>query len=236
MTKCSICEATAVGRGFCKKHYSRFMKYGDPHYVANLRGVALEERTKVDEKTGCLLWIGSCVTSGYGVFNAEGEREAHRVAYKRYVGPIPVGAHVLHTCDTPACIAPEHLFLGSHSDNMHDMRLKGRSRGAVGSINAAAKLTESDAVVIMKDARAQAEIAAEYGISRGMVEKIQNGRAWKHVFRPSYKREREAQRPKRLTRAQIQQIKKDKRQQVQIAAAFGVSQTTVSLIKRGLKT
>jgi HNH endonuclease len=234
MNICSVCgKAPVVGWGYCKKHYRAFNKYGDPLYSANLRGVPLEDRVVVDEATGCLLWTGSTNTSGYGIIRAEGENVAHRAAYRKYVGPIPEGAHVLHTCDRPACVWPEHLFLGSHEDNMLDMKLKGRSRGAVGSINAAAKITESQAINIMCDPRPQGVIAGEYGLTRHMIDKIQNGSAWKHVFKKKYKAERLSQRPKPLTKAQVARIKKDPRTQMQIADAFGTSQSTVSLIKRG---
>ncbi len=232
MKKCLLCSKATVGRGYCKKHYRAFMKYGDPLYKINMRGVPLEERVVVDEDTGCLLWVGSTDTCGYGIIHAEGQHTAHRVSYTRYVKPIPAGAHVLHTCDRPACIAPEHLFLGTHAMNMADMVAKGRSRGAIGSINASAKLTESQAVTIMQDERTCEDIAREYGISPTSVDMIRNGRTWKHVFKKKYKATRQAAKPA-LSRSQVSQIKKDPRTQMEIAAAFGTSQSTVSLIKRG---
>lgn len=193
MTPCSICSAPVVGWGFCKKHYRAFMKYGTPLGRSNLRGVPFEDRTQVDEKTGCLLWIGSCVTSGYGVFNENGEREAHRVAYRRYIGPIPPGMNVLHTCDRPECVAPEHLFLGTHIDNMRDMKDKGRAYAGQGETNQGAKIMEAQAIQIMQDARPAHVIAKEVGLSKVMVDLIRNGRAWTHVFKEAYRAARLAQ-------------------------------------------
>ena len=96
----------------------------------------LEERfwEKVDRSGGpdaCWPWTASTCGGGYGQFRLAGRPQlAHRVAYEQLVGPIPNGRHVLHRCDTPLCVNPAHLFLGTHTDNMADMTIKGRqSRG-----------------------------------------------------------------------------------------------------------
>ena len=85
--------------------------------------------------TGCHLWIGGADPDGYGVISRQGRRgkqeRAHRVAYELFVGPIPDGICVLHRCDTPACVNPEHLFLGTNLDNVRDRDAKGRGRYAV---------------------------------------------------------------------------------------------------------
>jgi hypothetical protein len=88
----------------------------------------------VKKTEGCWLWTGTKVgTMGYGwirLRNDEGVMAhgavAHRIAYELFVGPIPDGLWVLHRCDTPACVNPEHLFLGNRADNMRDAREKGR--------------------------------------------------------------------------------------------------------------
>jgi hypothetical protein len=77
--------------------------------------------------TGCWLWLRSRDKDGYGSLRADGRtRRAHREAYMAYMGPIPDGAHVLHKCDTPACVNPDHLFLGTQRDNLRDCVVKGR--------------------------------------------------------------------------------------------------------------
>lgn len=233
MKVCTICgKSPVIGWGFCKKHYRAYDKYGDPNYSANLRGVPFEDRTKVDEITGCLLWVGGLTTSGYGCMIEGIERVAHRVSYRRYIGSIPPGMNVLHTCDRPQCVAPEHLFLGTHVENMLDMKLKGRAYAGKGETNMAAKLTERQAIAIMQDHRKQKLIADEYGVCKGMVDSIQNGRSWKHVFDARYREARLAVRP--CVFLNISEIEKDTRTQMQIATEYGVSQSTISKIKRGV--
>lgn len=77
--------------------------------------------------TTCWLWKRSVDSYGYGHLWADNRiRTAHRIAYELHVGPIPEGLSVLHRCDTPACVNPAHLFLGTQTDNMHDASIKKR--------------------------------------------------------------------------------------------------------------
>ncbi len=77
----------------------------------------------------CWLWYGGVGVFGYGeIWNGARNMAAHRFAYQNLVGPIPEGLCVLHKCDVPQCVNPEHLFLGTKKDNTWDMILKGRSR------------------------------------------------------------------------------------------------------------
>ncbi len=87
-----------------------------------------DQRTERQDN-GCLLWIGprsGTFSTGYGLW---GRRQyAHHEAYKRANGEIPRGLVVCHRCDTPLCVEPEHLFLGTRADNQRDMATKGRWR------------------------------------------------------------------------------------------------------------
>jgi DNA-binding XRE family transcriptional regulator len=229
---CTICSKPTIGRGFCKNHYRAFMKYGDATYRSNFRGTSFQERFTVDKTTGCWMWIAGASSEGYGVMLFEGEKKAHRVSWIIHNGSIPTGLHVLHKCDTPACVNPKHLFLGTHQDNMADLRCKGRARGAVGEANHGAVLNKEQVLKIMTDSRTEDALAAAYGVSRETVNNIRNGRSWKHLFTVELKAARQATRSRRLSETERLSIAVDPRTQVVIAKEYGVTQGFVSAIKR----
>jgi len=93
------------------------------------------EKILPDQKTNCWNWLGSRDGHGYGRIGVQSKRwSAHRLAWTMHNGPVPPGLHVLHKCDNPSCVNPNHLWLGSHADNMIDRERKGR--------NAATRLTQ----------------------------------------------------------------------------------------------
>ncbi len=142
---------------------------------------------KADRSGGCWLWKGKRNRRGYGVVSVNNRsRAAHRVAYEFAHGPIPPGLSVLHRCDNPACIRPEHLFAGTHHDNMRDMREKGRA--LCGKANAATRLTV-DQVREIRRRYATGSIgtrllAREYGVGRSTIQGIVSGKTWQHVTEP----------------------------------------------------
>lgn len=82
---------------------------------------------KVVKGPECWGWAGAKTPDGYGKLKTSGHRiYAHRLSYEIHHGPIPYGQHVLHRCDNPSCTRPDHLFAGTHSDNMKDCLAKGR--------------------------------------------------------------------------------------------------------------
>lgn len=97
---------------------------------------AFEDRYTPEPNTGCWLWTMSGYSSGYGKmqYNRSGKVTtecAHRYSWRVHNGEIPAGLLVLHKCDTPPCVNPRHLFLGSQAANMADMVQKGRGRWRV---------------------------------------------------------------------------------------------------------
>lgn len=101
-----------------------------------------------EPNSGCWLWTAYTLPKGYGRIKVDGKAVlAHRVSHELHVGPIPEGLHVLHRCDTPSCVNPDHLFLGTPQDNMTDKMQKGRHVALKGSEHVRAKLTEGFALV-----------------------------------------------------------------------------------------
>jgi len=160
------------------------------------RKLTVKERfdTKYDieEETGCWLWNSSKHKFGYGLLRvgpSEKEKKtktAHRLSWEIYKGEIPEGAQILHRCDVPACVNPEHLFLGTQQDNMQDMYEKKRNgyQGSPGERNPKAKLTEAKVREIkhlLKAGKDLQTIADTYGVTHGAVWFIQKGLTWKNV-------------------------------------------------------
>lgn len=146
----------------------------------------------------CINYSGPKNTYGYGIIYAYSRGKsfhilAHRQAWEEQHGPIPKGMCVCHKCDNRACINVDHLFLGTHADNMRDKTEKGRqSRGerhslAVqkgaprGSDVHSARLTEKDVLEIYRSDRTERELAQAFGVSQVAIHYIKTGRTWKHV-------------------------------------------------------
>lgn len=145
-----------------------------------------ETRSTPEPMSGCWLWCGAAQSKGYGLFHDDDKRlrSAHRGVWEAWKGPIPVGAHVLHSCDNPACVNPAHLFLGSNTDNMRDKVSKGRQSQAKGSLNGQAKLIERDVAIIrmLLDLGVKAHrMATLYNVSEQTISNIKANRRWKHV-------------------------------------------------------
>lgn len=109
---------------------------------------------KVDGRTGCWVWQAALWNEdGYGTLgikeNGKWKRVgAHRFSYEHYKGLIPKGLYVCHTCDNPSCVNPEHLFLGTQTDNMSDCKRKGRRPSFVGEKNPNSKLKSKDVALV----------------------------------------------------------------------------------------
>ena len=151
--------------------------------------IPLEVRffAKVVKSDGCWLWQASKNNKGYGQILVEKTPKhivklAHRVSWEIHNGPIPDGLGVLHACDTPLCVNPQHLFLGTQKDNMVDCAKKGRTN--IGSKSPVAKLDEAAVLQLRADAANNVDprcLAEKYGIGRHMVKNIISRRSWKHI-------------------------------------------------------
>jgi hypothetical protein len=147
---------------------------------------------KVDKALdGCWLWQAGKNHYGYGWFRLDGKMVyAHRYSWELANGPIPAGLEVCHHCDTPACVNPAHLFVGTHSDNMRDCVRKGRcalsqanahQRHPSGENHYRAKLTETQVREIRISPLSGREMASIYGVSPATIWAILCGETWKGV-------------------------------------------------------
>lgn len=126
----------------------------------------------VSKTGGCWLWMLPPNSRGYGKFAASGDTHAaHRVSYFLSNGALPKGAFVCHSCDNPICVNPDHLFVGSHKDNMADMATKGRAaKFHAGSDGwSRAKLTDDEIREILSVDAPNRLLAKLYDISSGAV-------------------------------------------------------------------
>lgn len=133
-------------------------------------------------ESGCWLWAGSRTVAGYGRIYIDGcTMYAHRYSYQRNFKCDIRGLEVCHRCDTPSCVNPSHLFLGTHKQNFEDAASKGRMSSAKGSMSVVSKLTEEQVFLIRSDARSCRKIAADYGISNRHVSGIKRRETWGHI-------------------------------------------------------
>ncbi len=125
----------------------------------------MEKVNKIEN--GCWLWTAYRMKNGYGLFRTPARNElAHRVAYRLFKGVLST-CDVMHSCDTPACVNPEHLSLGTRKENMQDAKRKLRMR--VGETHGRAKLTNKQVEFAKTAPGLQREIADFLGVSQGHI-------------------------------------------------------------------
>lgn len=150
------------------------------------RRKTLQERFDqyVDRTGECWVWTAYRNKLGYGVFGITGgSRLAHRVAYSMVHGEISKGLEVCHRCDNPSCVRVDHLFLGTHAENMADSALKGRSRAPHGQTNKAAKLTDEAVLEILNSSLSAKHFSRKFNVSDTAIGLIRKNLKWKHVSR-----------------------------------------------------
>lgn len=154
--------------------------------------------SKVEKvESGCWIWKGKVNKhNGYGYAwrIGGGEQLAHRRSYELHVGPIPEGLYVLHKCDVTKCVNPDHLYVGTQTENMLDASIRGRiSRGvkhhtklrpeAVPKGEAQWKhiVTEADVRFIRASTLGQKTLCKMFGLSQPAISNIITRKNWKHV-------------------------------------------------------
>jgi hypothetical protein len=196
--KCKVesCPKPHCGRkGFCDPHYRHYMKYGDPLggtftkpklLLTDIAGVQNYLIDASSARGECWIWKGHKNQWGYGVCQLEGRaRLAHRVSASAFNGFDLTSAFlVCHTCDVPACINPNHLFIGTNQDNTEDKLRKGRGRWISGERVNTAKL-KAQTVLMFRALHAEGwkpgKIAVTFGVNRCTINDILKRRSWKQL-------------------------------------------------------
>ena len=141
--------------------------------------------SKVKKTESCWLWLG-CIgdRGGYGAYAMDGRKiNAHCAAYILFIGQIPLGKQVLHSCDNPPCVNPNHLFIGTQGDNLKDRNTKGRANlkgckkpSIAGPLNPQSKLTAEQVTGIKayQPSFSDTEVARLCGVNRGVVWNIRH--------------------------------------------------------------
>lgn len=134
--------------------------------------------------SNCIIWDKFIDGQGYGrkyytIDGKQKQKQAHRWVYEQHHNKVlPRDICVCHICDNPSCVNPEHLFEGTHKDNMRDKHQKGRCVGSPGKSNGNSKLTEKDVLNIRKKEHSVDEYAKIYNVCTAHIHAIWNRKYW----------------------------------------------------------
>lgn len=194
--KCSVddCDRPAHGAGMCIKHWRYWRRHGRPEPLSD------QERfwSHVDKSGDCWVWTAGRSPFGYGQFSRDHHPvAAHRASWEFANGPIPDGLFVLHHCDNPPCVRPDHLYLGTQKDNIRDAIERNRKAYGErcytelrprGETHGMRKLTEAQVREIRKrhqsgsrGSNSSTALAREFGVTRITIQMIARGQTWSHI-------------------------------------------------------
>lgn len=203
-----------------------------------MRRTSLEEKILTysipEPNSGCWLWLGSVSTSGYGRVTHRamgGALQAHRASWMVFRGKILDGLFVLHKCDVRPCVNPDHLFLGTHQDNMRDMVSKGRSKpGYVwGDTVGTSRLTKEQVYYILSSPLNQHAIARELGVWQTTISRIRAGHTWAKIGKPS----RPSWKTGKLSEDAVREIRASELSIDVLAERYGVHRVSIWRVKAG---
>jgi hypothetical protein len=192
---CSVdgCGGGVEAKGLCEKHYVRLKTHGS-HDENNRTHAPVEVRfwRYVEKTDSCWVWTGGSKNQkGYGQIGSGGKGAkhilAHRLSYEIHKGKIPDGMVVMHSCDNPSCVNPDHLSIGTQSQNILEAFSKGRKNSVpphvYGDSCGASKLNKFQAIEVIESTDATKLLAAKYGVSKSAIERVRNGKTWRHLPR-----------------------------------------------------
>lgn len=190
ISACDIdgCSNKSYVKGLCNAHYIRKSRK-KPMLEKSWHQLSAKERLnkfiKVNEENQCWIWTGGKNKKGYGSLSYNGKTTiAHRLSYELYIGQIPNEMLICHHCDTPSCINPGHLFLGTNLDNSNDKFSKGRNKSSPGQRNGNSKLTDDQVRSIkkkLKNGVKVSDISKQYEVSETNISYIKKEKTWSHI-------------------------------------------------------
>lgn len=194
-TRCrvDVCDRDASIKGLCPAHRRRELRGLPIDAPVRARrsprlplAEYLEQNSIPEPNTGCILWTGAVSENGYAQVSEGGRnRNGHRIAWVLQNGDIPDGLVVRHRCDTRPCINVDHLELGTHADNMRDMKERGRApRGERGGSAQVTSEMVSQMRTRHRRGESYTEISRDLDVTLGIVWDAVNGKTWKHIDTP----------------------------------------------------
>ena len=249
--QCAIkgCNENAFHLGLCTDHWRRCSEYGAPTINEPNRGrwnaLPASERlmAQIRKDGDCWMWTGFTDRDGYGRMRAKVGgvliNKAHTLSYTLHTGElVPKGMLIMHSCDRPGCVNPEHLRVGTHRENSQDMHAKGRARDQTGENGSKAKVTTAVATAILADARPYAAIAQDYGIAASTVGSIKQRKSWKGLKVDKVAKAKkvgmrgETQWQAKLTEADVRFIRSSSAAGKELAAKFLVTPQAITNIRK----
>jgi hypothetical protein len=186
---CSIpdCDKPLNAKGFCQKHYIRFLKHGDPLFTKVTPGGYVqkffEEVVCLYEGDECLIWPYSRKPNGYASFWHNGRTSlVCRVLCEKVNGAPPPKNHAAHSCGKGhlGCVAKSHLSWKTVKANSKDKLEHGTLKA--GQNNGNSRLSEDDVIAILSaEGVSQSQLAKRYGVTQALVSKIRRREMWKHL-------------------------------------------------------
>lgn len=182
MTECPYpeCKRKVAAKGWCASHYRHiYVLKQEPRPIKPRLSPIERLWARVEKTKECWLWLGACSSKGYGVIGGGRTGSTiytHRLVWESINGPIPAQLEVCHLCDVPRCVRPDHLFLGTHRQNMTDMARKLRSGVAV--------LTEGQVREVMRlrsMGLPRRDILQATGINLSTLKDLLRGKNWSHI-------------------------------------------------------